>query len=297
MVDEEKGRKIKQWFIDKMMEIRNMTNTGFVGLAIYDVMNEELRWRIAVGNLNERYKRIVIRLGKGIAGEVVQLNRPIKIENFPDDCLGDPIEYPILLVEQLISVLAVPVAYNQHIFGVLMIGQRKRRKFSLVEENYLREMGNKFAEVLANANVYQQIKDEEDSVASRMEEYQLIKFLKGMQKDLTANKRGRLTYQILDQSVIELPILIAENIKVSLQEICEIILTAEQDYVDISFGRDDNFILIEVISNRSYPNIRESLNHIYQRIGEIGGFIFLHHTQDELNIVLEIPLWSIHSPI
>ena len=50
-----------------MEELKSSAETDFIGLAIFDVMTDEIRWRLAVGESNDRYKRIVIRLGKGVS--------------------------------------------------------------------------------------------------------------------------------------------------------------------------------------------------------------------------------------
>lgn len=80
----------------------------FVGVAIQNQRGPDVRWHYAVGNGNDKYKRITVRYGKGIAGRVISTGRPIEVANFPNNILGKALEYPIMLAEKLVSAYAVP---------------------------------------------------------------------------------------------------------------------------------------------------------------------------------------------
>ena len=41
----------------------------FVALALQNEVGPDVRWHYAAGNLNDKYKRITVRFGKGIAGK------------------------------------------------------------------------------------------------------------------------------------------------------------------------------------------------------------------------------------
>ena len=47
----------------------------FVGVAIQNQRGPDVRWHYAVGNGNDKYKRITVRYGKGIAGLFQQEDR------------------------------------------------------------------------------------------------------------------------------------------------------------------------------------------------------------------------------
>ena len=193
-------KSLKNQLITKMEQLQQQTKTDFVGLAIYDVMTDEIRWRLAIGATNQRYKRIVIRMGKGIAGEVVQLNRTIKVNNFPSDVIGDPIEYPILLIEHLRSVLAVPVSFQQKIYGVILLGQREERNFTEIEEREALTVSHEIAKELERANVYKRIKSEnEDSYSKSLDldiyKHNLIQYLVRKQKE-AKEKNLRMVFEL-----------------------------------------------------------------------------------------------------
>jgi nitrogen regulatory protein A len=98
----------------------------FAGLAVYNQYGKEIKWKYVVGNRNDKYKRINVRYGKGIAGKVVRTGTPIIIPCFPEHMSGKATDYPIMLAEQLISCIAVPIRLNQTIWGVLMGGNRSQ---------------------------------------------------------------------------------------------------------------------------------------------------------------------------
>ena len=86
----------------------------FVGIAIQNENGPDVRWHFAVGNDNDKYKRITVRYGKGIAGRVISTGRPIEVADFPNDILGKALEYPIMLAEKLVSAYAVPINYPSY---------------------------------------------------------------------------------------------------------------------------------------------------------------------------------------
>ena len=101
----------------------------FVGVAIQNQKGPDVRWHYAVGNGNDKYKRITVRYGKGIAGRVISTGRPIEVANFPNKILGKALEYPIMLAEKLVSAYAVPVFFEGMPKGVLLVGRRVSMPF------------------------------------------------------------------------------------------------------------------------------------------------------------------------
>lgn len=112
-----------------LSELRRLTATDFAALAWADDTEQAIRWKYASGSRNERYKRIILRLGKGIAGKVMRSGRPMVVETFSPQSGDDPREYPILLAENLKSIIGVPVIIENRVKGVLLVGCRAPRKF------------------------------------------------------------------------------------------------------------------------------------------------------------------------
>jgi nitrogen regulatory protein A len=111
-------------------QIRNLTSSDFAGLAWTDRNDYIIRWKFASGNRNERYKRIILRPGRGIAGQVIRSGRPMRLDSFTIQSGDDAREYPIFLAENLKSAAAAPVVINSKVKGVLLIGTRMPRSYT-----------------------------------------------------------------------------------------------------------------------------------------------------------------------
>lgn len=106
----------------------------FVALALADANYRDIHWKIALGAQSERYKKITVRMGNGMAGKVLQTRRPHVVTYFPEEVQEEVLGYPIFLVESLRSGLGVSVdsvrAERKQAYGVLLVGQRETRVFS-----------------------------------------------------------------------------------------------------------------------------------------------------------------------
>lgn len=104
--------------------LRLQTGADFSAFACHEANEAVVRWKYAVGNRNERFRRIVLRPGKGIAGKVLLSGRLMKLENYEPKQHDDPREYPIMYAEELKSALGVPVVIQDRVKGVVLIGYR-----------------------------------------------------------------------------------------------------------------------------------------------------------------------------
>ena len=96
----------------------------------------------------DKYKRITVRYGKGIAGRVISTGRPIEVANFPNNILGKALEYPIMLAEKLVSAYAVPVFFEGMPKGVLLVGRRVSMPFQVHEQMSVRQSLQSLEEML-----------------------------------------------------------------------------------------------------------------------------------------------------
>ena len=120
-------------------ELQRELPCDFVGIAIQNENGPDVQWHLAVGNENDKYKRITVRYGKGIAGRVISTGRPIEVADFPHGILGKVLEHPIMLAEKLISAYAVPIHYRNIPKGVLLVGRRREKAFSDQEKLTVRQ--------------------------------------------------------------------------------------------------------------------------------------------------------------
>ncbi|WP_442597984.1 GAF domain-containing protein [Neobacillus sp. D3-1R] len=120
----------------------------FVGVAIQNEVGPDVRWHCAVGNLNDKYKRITVRYGKGNAGRVISTGSPVMITNFPENILGKSTDYPIMLAEKLVSSYAVPLFFNGLPKGVLLVGNRFEHTFSKDEQLFIKKSASTLEEAI-----------------------------------------------------------------------------------------------------------------------------------------------------
>jgi len=132
---------LKEILAEKLQALVLDQHADFSAIAFYDPINLEFRWRIAVGSLNERYTSIVVSSGKGIAGRTLKTKREFIIENYPDELQDDALEFPILILEELKSAVAVPLLIQTQVIGVLLVGQRTCRRFKSEEVEDIKEAG------------------------------------------------------------------------------------------------------------------------------------------------------------
>ena len=114
-------------FQQELDTLRKKENCDFAGVALYE--NHEpsgpIKWQYVSGNLNNRYKLIVLRKGRGLAGTVMKTGKRMVIENVSKTITPEEkIKYPILMSENLNALVAIPLWHEQHVAGVLLLGQR-----------------------------------------------------------------------------------------------------------------------------------------------------------------------------
>lgn len=139
-------------------QLLNQINCDFVGLAIQNHIGPDIRWHYAVGNHNEKYKKITVRYGKGIAGKVISTGSPMMIKHFPNHILGKAIDYPIMLAEKLISTYAVPIFLNGSPKGAILVGWRSSYTFLENEQVIVQESAKNLEEMLANLELKEELK-------------------------------------------------------------------------------------------------------------------------------------------
>jgi nitrogen regulatory protein A len=119
---------------DELDSLRNQTASDFSGLAWMDQHDNRIRWFYVSGNSNERFKRLALKPGRGLAGIVLRLGRPLIIDSRLPNLERTNLqhEYSIMLVEDLLAAIAFPIKIQDETRGVLLIGDRSDRYY---EEN------------------------------------------------------------------------------------------------------------------------------------------------------------------
>lgn len=120
-------------------QLKERYQFDLVSLALTQSVEDQfvLKWKYAAGNLNDRYKRITLYSGKGIAGIVFKTGKSLVIENIQKEIHGkDLFNYPIVMSESLQSIGAIPLWDNHRVEGVLLVGYRNNQVIttSLIEQ-------------------------------------------------------------------------------------------------------------------------------------------------------------------
>lgn len=124
MDEKEMKRQIEQ--------LQKQLSLDFVGISlVHRGSHQLLTWPFAAGNLSNRYRRIVLTPGKGIAGMVYQSGQSMVIQNVQKEIPKDELtEYPIAIAEKLECLCALPLWRDSAVKGVLMLAFRTPERFT-----------------------------------------------------------------------------------------------------------------------------------------------------------------------
>ena len=118
----------------ELKQLKSELKLDFIAVALADTSYRDIYWKIALGANSERYRKIMVRMGKGMAGKVLKAKAPHIVTHFPEEVRDEMLEYPIFLIESLRSGVGVSVDSSRPeqrlSYGVLLVGQREERVFS-----------------------------------------------------------------------------------------------------------------------------------------------------------------------
>ncbi len=120
-------------FQSEIEQVRGLFQFDFVGLALVQLTERhvETKWAYVSGNYSQRYERIVLQAGKGIAGTILKTGKSLHIEDVEKEiCKDELYKYPILLSEELKSFVAIPLFKYHRVQGVLLGAYRDDRKLT-----------------------------------------------------------------------------------------------------------------------------------------------------------------------
>jgi nitrogen regulatory protein A len=120
----------------------------FVALALQNEVGPDVKWHYASGNLNDKYQRITVRFGKGIAGKIISTGSPMMMVDFPTDIFGKVTDYPIMLAEKLVSCYAAPLFFNGTPKGVLLVGKREKYTFPESDQEMVKDSALALEQIL-----------------------------------------------------------------------------------------------------------------------------------------------------
>lgn len=109
-------------------KIREALGCDIIALALVQPAENlhVLKWQYISGNISERIKKVVLQSGKGIAGGVFKIGKPLLVADVNEFASRDDLfNYPILRLENLMSIGATPLWHSGRVVGVLLGGFRE----------------------------------------------------------------------------------------------------------------------------------------------------------------------------
>lgn len=111
----------------EMERIKSQCGFDFIALALMQPaeQNFEIKWTYALGNRSNRYRRIVLQTGKGVAGNVFKTGKPLLVTSVEEELSEyNLFNFPIVRAESLTSFGAIPLYKSNRVYGVLLVAFR-----------------------------------------------------------------------------------------------------------------------------------------------------------------------------
>ncbi|MEX2416267.1 MAG: GAF domain-containing protein [Paenibacillaceae bacterium] len=121
-------------------------------IALID-QNNKIRWRYMFGNMNERYRHMVTKPGLGISGQVIRFGRTVIIDQIHSSTELARGQFPIMLAEQLLAAIAVPLLNNNRIVGVLLVGDREKRLYNMEDIHHVEKARERILAIMPREHI------------------------------------------------------------------------------------------------------------------------------------------------
>lgn len=109
--------------------LRDVTGSDLVAFAAPGKQQSQWRWISALGESSDRFLRLAVQPGRGIAGAALRTGRTIVLDRHRDAFDLRKADAPLLVTERLSSVAAAPVLLNGKAVGLLLLGSRSERDY------------------------------------------------------------------------------------------------------------------------------------------------------------------------
>jgi len=253
---------IQQQIQLELQKLKSELVLDFVAVALADANYRDIYWKIALGANSERYKKITVRIGNGMAGKVLQARRPHVVTSFPEEVQEEVLEYPIFLVESLRSGVGVSVdsgrVEQKHSYGVLLVGQREERVFSEQEIDDVERSAATLAELYDSFTIHPQ-SDEMHHVIQETQASPLLQRLRDF-------RSMGVTCELLDQRITRLPHERQEQIASILEQLVRHCTRAVSS-ARIVIGQDDaGHTLVEYECEGGCHLSREIFNPVKEQL-------------------------------
>lgn len=142
------------------LKVCQLFEADVAGWCIYDQQEQKVYWQTLLGTKHQGYLHRPYDVEKTMVGRAILSRQLLAMEDLEQET-PPAIEDGLTIVraEGLRALLACPMVFRGKIFGAVMVGYTRPRKFSEEEKLHLSSLANQFAMVLENLNLYEQVQD------------------------------------------------------------------------------------------------------------------------------------------
>ena len=121
-------------YMKELQKLKDSFNFDFIALALAQPIEHYFvhKWEYTLGNRSDRFKRIMLKPGKGIAGHVFKTGKALLVHDVEKTIMPSELfNYPVVATERLKSFGAIPLYQNGRVKGVLLGAYRERQQMTM----------------------------------------------------------------------------------------------------------------------------------------------------------------------
>lgn len=265
-------------------------DTSFIG--VYDRNTDTIHLKFFININTDEFKSLRFSKSEGLGGLVIRERRGIFVSDYFNDSRINASFKDIVQKEGIISTIAVPIFYEDEIFGILYVGYRTLKKEVTYELSFLQKMATAAALAIERQNYTNELKNKEielrkaydEILEKRKEINELIKGYKDANLELERRNRELMEqYEIVKKSYEELNYLNkAKDLFLGiLSHELKTPITITKGYIETLLSKD--FELSERVKN-SLSTALKSINNLSEKVDDLLDYMRLETKKLKLYI-------------
>lgn len=208
-----KKRSVQEIFIYILEKARDFCNSDVSFIGLYDSKENKINLQFFHNINSEEFKKLSFPADLGLGGMVIREKRGIFVQNyFNDERIISPFS-EVVRKEGLISNIAVPIFYNDEVFGILYVGYRSEKKLYNKEILFLEKLSHAASLSIEKEMLLLNTKQKEEElraayneiITKRKELNDLLKSYKETNVELESiNKELKEQYEVVLKSYEEI---------------------------------------------------------------------------------------------
>jgi signal transduction histidine kinase len=126
------------------------------GILLLDEQTQTLSYRVYRGLSDKYAEEMCLRIGEGIAGNVVKSGKAVLLEDISSD--PDAARHDLISTEGLKAFISVPLRAKDTILGVLNVASRVPHHFTNDDMHLLHAIGDQVGVAIEQAELYEKLK-------------------------------------------------------------------------------------------------------------------------------------------